>query len=54
MISIIENGNLALRDCFMWLVKRNVHRFARPPLAHRDGDGGHAMADLYARTEAVV
>jgi hypothetical protein len=54
MIAIIKNGNLALRDGFMRLVKRNVNRFVRPPLMYRDGDGGHAMADLCARTEALV
>ena len=54
VIAIVENGNLALSDRFMRLVKSNVHRIARPPLAYRDGDGGHAMADLHARTEALA
>jgi hypothetical protein len=54
VIAIIENDNLALSDRFMRLVKSNVHLLVRPPLAHRDGDGGHAMADLHARTEALA
>ena len=54
VIAVIENGNLTLSDCFMRLVKRNVHRVARPLLAHRNGDGGHAMADLHARAEAFM
>ena len=54
MIAIIENGDLALSDSFMRLVKRNVNRFARPLLAHRDGDGGAAITDLHARTEALA
>ena len=54
MIAIIENGNLAWRDCLVRLVKRDVHRFARPFLAYCDRDGGHAMADLYTGTEALL
>ena len=54
MITIIENRDLAVGDGFVRLIKRYLHSVASPAMAHRNGNWGHAVADLYARAKALT
>jgi hypothetical protein len=53
-ITVVENRDLAVSDGFFRFVKRNLHSVLGPPLVHRNRDRRHAMADLYARSKALV
>jgi hypothetical protein len=54
MIPIIENRDLALGDGLVRFIERYLHGVASPTLARRNGDCGHAMADLHARAKALA
>jgi hypothetical protein len=54
MIAVIENRDLALGDGFERFIERYLHRLSSPALVHRNGDGGHAVADLDAGAEALA
>ena len=54
MITVVESRNLALSDSLERFVKRDMYGVRGPALAHRNGDGIHAMADLYTRSKALV
>ena len=54
MIAVVESRNLALSDSFEWFIKRNLYTVRGPALAHRNRDRGHAMADLCARSKALM
>jgi len=54
MIAIVEDRDLALGNGLVRFVEGDLHGVAAPALAHRNGHCRHAMADLYARPEALV
>jgi len=54
MIAVVHNRDLSLGDGLFWFVKCDLHGVAGPALAHHDGNGSHAMADLRARPKAPM
>jgi len=54
MVTVVENGDLALSDSFVRFIKSDLYAVRGPVLVHRNRDRSHAMADLYTRSKALM